>query len=35
MNLKNGNIVKYTTFRRGIDGDGASYSKETIQYIVD
>jgi len=25
---KKGNIVKYTTFRRGINGDGASKSKK-------
>ena len=28
MNLKNTNIVKYTTFCRGINGDGASKSKK-------
>jgi len=27
--------VKYTTFCRGINGDGASKSKKLIQYIVD
>jgi len=35
MNLKKGNIVKYTTFCRGINGDGASKYKKIIQYIVD
>ena len=35
MNLKKGNIVKYTTFCRGINGDGASKSKKIIQYIAD
>ena len=36
MNLKEGNIVKYTTFCRGINGDGASKSKKKIiQYIID
>jgi len=29
MNLKKGNIVKYTTLCRGINGDGASKSKKT------
>ena len=33
--LKKGNIVKYTTSCRGINGDGASKSKKVIQYIVD
>jgi len=28
MNLKKGNIVKYTIFCRGINGDGASMSKK-------
>ena len=35
MDLKNGNIVKYTTFCRGINGDGASKSKKITQYTVD
>ena len=36
MSLKKGNIVKYTTFCGGINGDGASKSKKKIiQYIVD
>ena len=32
---KKGNIVKYTTLCRGINGDCASKSKKIIQYIVD
>jgi hypothetical protein len=32
---KKGNIVKYTIFCRGINGDGSSKSKNIIQYIVD
>ena len=35
MNLKKGNIVKCTTSCRGINGDGASKSKNVIQLIVD
>ena len=35
MNLKEGAIVKYTAFCRGINGGGASKSKRLIQYIVD
>ena len=35
MNLKKGNIVKYTTLCRGINGDCASKSKKIIKYIVD
>ena len=34
VNVKKGNIVKYTTFCRGINGYGASKSKKIIQYIV-
>jgi len=32
---KKGNIVKYSTFCTGINGDGASKSKKIIKYIVD
>ena len=32
---KKGNIVKYMTFCRGINGDGASKSKKFIQYVAD
>jgi len=35
MNLKKGNILKYTTFCTGISGDGASKSKKIIKYIFD
>ena len=35
MNLKNDKVLKYTTFCRGINGDGARKSKKIIKYIVD
>jgi len=34
MNLKKGNIVKYTTFCRGINGDGASKSKKSFNILL-
>jgi len=34
MNLKKGDIVKYTTFCRGINGDGASKSKKSFNIVL-
>jgi len=34
MNLKKGNIVKYTTFCRGINGDGVSKFKKSFNILL-
>jgi len=34
MGLKKGNIVKYTAFCRGINGDGASKSKRSFDILL-